>query len=513
MVFSRSSRFDRRYALKSGGCFIASMLGSSVASADETRAPVFTDYDKYDGVGLSNLVRQGLVSPIELLESAISRAEAVNAKINAIVTPLYDLARKQARTDLPTGTFQGVPFLVKDLGYWMKGIECTEGSSLYRGNRPTEDDTVVKRLKAAGLVIMGRTHSCEFGGSASSESAIFGVTRNPWDLDRIAGGSSGGSAAAVAAGIVPMASGSDGGGSIRIPASCCGLFGMKVTRGRVPLGPRVYELLQGLATLGVITRSVRDSAAMLDTIGGPAKGDAYAHPPQKRNYLEELAIEPGQLRVGLVTRSPSGSPVDPSCVRAAEEAGRLCERLGHRVDDVTESFVNEFAPEKLIVMWTTSARLAVEHRLAQLGRKLKDEDLEYITRVNYEQAGNAKAIDLERERLILHEMSRRMARFQRNYDMLLMPTLGQLPLEPGRLSQSRNDFEGYIEDLLTFTPFCVIANQTGQPAMSVPLHWTAENLPVGVQFFGRFGDEATLFRLASQLEQAQPWKDRRPLLR
>lgn len=482
--------------------------------AGDTRSLPFDEYTKHDGIGLAELVKQRQVSPEELLEAAIARAEAVNPQINAIVVKLYDRARKQIALGLPDGPFRGVPFLVKDLGFWMKGVECADGSRLYQGHTPTKNDTVIDRLEKSGLVIFGRTHVPEFGLVATSESVLHGVTRNPWALDRIAGGSSGGTAAAVAAGIVPFGTASDGGGSIRIPASCCGLFGLKPTRCRVPLGPDSFEMWEGLEVAHAITRTVRDSAALLDAASGPAPGDGYCAPTSKRSFLEEISVHPEKLRIALVRSFSPTDDVHPECVKAVVVAERICRSLRHNVDDATRLFQQTIPIQQLSeafgTVWYVSAEVAARRRLESVGRELRDDDVEPITRWAIEQAEPLTAFDLSMARTIFFDAARKMAEFQGNYDVILCPSLAVPPIEVGRISLSRSDRDAMIQDAVAFSPFTALANETGQPAMSVPLHWTANGLPVGVQFFGRFGDEATLFRLAAQLEDAQPWKDRRP---
>lgn len=472
----------------------------------------YEEFAKHDGLELAKLVKNGYVTPLELLEIAIARAKAINPTIKAIVVECYERARKEARTKLPEGPFEGVPFLVKDLGFSMKGVECTNGSRLFQGNIPQEDDTLVGRLRQAGLVIFGRSHSPELGLTGNSESALHGQTKNPWNRRHIAGGSSGGTAAAVAAGIVPMGGGTDGGGSIRIPASCCGLFGMKPTRGRVPLGPRVYEILSGLAVAGAITRSVRDSAALLDAIGGPDLGDPYGHPAKRRPFLEELKLPPKSLRIGVVDGNAASGKIHPECRKALDQAISICEGLGHRTDDVTKEFAKVVPTESLACLWYVRPRITVEQRLGQLKRELRDDDLEPVTRWCVDQADQYSALDATRVRDALHRATRRMAKLQQKYDVILLPTLAKPPLKLGVIVQSRKDVEAMFREHAAFTPFCILANQTGQPAMSVPLHWTPDKLPVGVQFYGKFGDEATLFRLAAQLEQERPWANKRPVI-
>jgi len=484
-------------------------LTAPLASA---RTPLaFDEYRSHDAVALASLVRSGDASPMELLELAIARAEAVNPKINAIVVEHFELAREAVRKGLPNGPLRGVPYLLKDLGTSMRGTVTTEGSRFFRDQRHAGDSTLVERYRAAGLSLFGKTHSPEFGSSPSSESVLHGQTHNPWDLSRSAGGSSGGSAAAVAAGIVPAAHATDGGGSIRIPASSCGLFGLKPSRGRVPMGPTVYEGWGGLSVAHCVSRSVRDSAALLDATQGAAVGDAYAAPPRSRPYLEELGRAPGSLRIALMTKPLLPVPVAQDCVDAAERAAKLCESLGHRVETAAPELD---APELWGAMGHMSqvgVALKVARREAELGRKAGPEDLEAINRLNVAVGGEVTGLEHERARDTLHAASRTLGEFMRDYDVILSPTMAIVPPPLGVLSLSQ-PYEDFVGPATGSSAFSSLFNMTGQPAASMPLHWTAEGLPVGVMFAARYGDEATLFRLAGQIEAAQPWFDRVPVI-
>jgi amidase len=506
-----SVNIQRREAIGIGGSLL---FGTALASASRASELPFAEYLTYDGLGLAELVKRKEVKPEELLESAIARAEAVNPRVNAIVVKLYDQARRYIAKGLPNGPFRGVPMLIKDLGFWMKGVECTDGSQLYKGNVPTSDDTVIERLQSAGLVIFGRTHVPEFGLVCTSESRLHGITRNPWNLNKVAGGSSGGTAAAVASGIAPFGTASDGGGSIRIPASCCGLFGLKPTRSRVPLGPHVFEMWEGLEVAHAITRSVRDSAALLDAVAGPAMGDSYWAPNHQRPYLDEVSILPGKLRIAVVRKFHNGDSVHPECINALESAQRLCISLHHEVVDRTDDFAKVMPIVSLRdafgKVWYATAQVVAQSRLDKLGRNLRIDDVEPITRWAIDQGRALSALDLSQARSVIHVGARKMAEFQKDYDVILCPTLAGPPIDIGLISLSRQDREAMIRDIVAFAPFTQLANQTGQPAMSVPLYWTPDGLPIGVQFYGRFGDEGTLFRLAAQLEEAAPWKDKRP---
>jgi amidase len=506
---------NRRQAVQLGGGLVLTALAGHTTASPAVPCPLqFEEYAKYDALGLAELVQKKAVTPEELLDVAIARAEAVNPKINAIVVKLYDEARQAIACGLPDGPFSGVPFLVKDLLFQMKGVECSHSSRSLQGYKPDQDDTVVQRYRQAGLVIFGRTHSPEFGLTAITDSALYGVTSNPWNRERTAGGSSGGTAAAIAAGVVPMGSGNDGGGSIRIPASCCGLFGMKPTRARVPLGPDLFEGCEGLVVAHALTRSVRDSAALLDATAGPDRGDAYAAPPQARPYREEIRVAPGRLRVALAVKAAPDQEVGSECRKAAENAAKLCEELGHRVEDVSDRFQQHIPWIDLRDAWHTALEANVSAWilgvLKQQDRELREDDVEPVTREIIDRGQRHAVFDLIGARMTFHRASRLMAEFQEEYDVILTPTLGQLPVPHGQISLS-GSYEDYVSGLAAFQPFTPLANATGQPAMSVPLHW-ADGLPVGVHFCGRFGDEATLFRLAAQLEIAKPWNNKRPAI-
>ena len=471
----------------------------------------FAEYRNRDAIALAELVRAGDTSASELLELAIARAEAVNPRLNAIVLEHFDLARKAAAAKLPDGPFSGVPYLLKDLKVAMRGTITTEGSRFYAGNRHEADDTLVSRYREAGFVFFGKTASPEFGSSPSTESTLHGETRNPWNLAHSAGGSSGGSAAAVAAGILPAAHASDGGGSIRIPASACGLFGMKPSRGRVPAGPGAYEGWGGLSASHAVSRSVRDSAALLDAVQGRATGDAYNAPPRERPFLEEVTREPGKLRIALMTDSVLGAEVDTACKAAAENAAKLCAALGHEVEAASPTLDvgAVWMAYGLLVYVGVSSMVAA--REAELGRQAGPDDLEEINLVNVANGKNPTAIEYHRARDTLHGSSRTLGEFMHDYDVIVSPTMAFVPPKLGERSLAQ-PMESFVPPATKASAFTALFNITGQPAMSVPLHWTDAGLPVGVQFAARLGDEATLFRLAAQLEQAQPWFDRVPPL-
>ena len=469
----------------------------------------FADYESYDGLGLAELVANDDVKPEELLDAAIERADARNPVLNAIPYRWDDEARASIAGGLPEGPFRGVPFLLKDLGTPYAGQPMSSGSGLFAEFVADHDSELVSRWTAAGLVIFGRTTSPEFGLTSTTESRLHGETHNPWDLERTPGGSSGGSAAAVAAGVLPIASASDGGGSIRIPASCCGLFGMKPTRGRNPSGPDVGEGWAGMSTAHAVSRSVRDSAALLDATAGPDVGAPYWAQPPARPFLEEVGVDPGKLRIGYVLEAFNGSEVDPDCLAAVADAAELCARLGHDVEPVAVELDRESWGRASALIVTTSTRVTVEDRAKDLGREATPDDVERWTwRSATTEA--ATAGDYARAVRDVHAVGRQVNRYFEEYDVLLSPTMAVPPLELGRLSLDREDQAAFRDDIVRTIGFTSLFNASGNPAMSVPLFWNEEGLPIGLQFAGRYSDEATLFRLAGQLESARPWAERRP---
>lgn len=468
-----------------------------------------SDIAQLDALAQAALVRVGDVRPGELVEAAIERIERINPRLNCVVTPLYEQARTVATGEPLDGPFAGVPFLLKDLLAEYAGAPMTEGSRLLVGYVPDYDSELVRRLKASGLIILGKTNTPEFGILGTTEPHLFGPTRNPWDSERMVGGSSGGSAAAVAAGLVPMAHANDGGGSIRIPASCCGVFGLKPTRARNPLGPAHGDLMSGLVTEHAATRSVRDSAALLDATAGPDLGDPYWAPPAAGTFLAEVGRDPGSLRIAFSVESPTGTPVHPDCAEAARNAAVLCQELGHSVQEAKPPLDPQRLSAAFDVVWSAGIAATVESWCRRLGKPLASDAIEPLTRAVYERgimqtaAGYLLAIEE------LQRMARAVAVFHGTFDLWLTPTVSSPPLPLGWFdSVPGNPLRGYERDA-EFCPFTPVQNFTGQPAMSIPLVWNADGLPVGVHFAARYGDEATLFRLAGQLEQARPWAEQR----
>ncbi len=504
--FVRSTGLAATAAAASG----AISLGPHSARATSTNMTTLPDYDRYDGIGLAGLVKARQVSADELLEAAVQRVEQRNPRLNVVVNRLYDQAKAAIAAGLPSGSFTGVPYLLKDLAVFYAGAVTSLGSEFFRDAVADRDSEIVVRMKRAGLVIFGKTSTSELGLSTSVESRLFGATRNPWSPEYSAGGSSGGAAAAVAAGMLPMAHATDGGGSIRIPASCCGLFGLKPTRARNPMGPHLGEGWNGSSAGHAITRSVRDSAALLDATSGPDIGDPYWAPPPKRAYLAEVGADPGRLRIAFTKAAWNGHAVDPECAAAVGGAAKLCESLGHHLEEASPAIDEAARRTATRIIVSAHVRGTLEARGEALGRQPRPEDVEPVTWETAEYGRTITASDYARAIGVLHRTGRVVGRFFTSYDILLTPTMCTPPHKLGVLSMMGTDRDAYYRALFGDIAFTSPFNTSGNPAMSVPLHWPAAGLPVGVQFVAPFGDEARLFRLAAQLEAAQPWADRRP---
>jgi len=471
---------------------------------------VSEDLSLLDATAQAELVRTGQVSAAELVTAAIERIEALNPVLNAVVTPLFDRAVEEAGAG-PTGPFAGVPYLIKDLACEMEGVRFTEGSRFLAGHVSAYDSELVLRLRRAGLVILGKTNTPEFGMAPACEPALFGPTRNPWDTGRSTSGSSGGSAAAVASGMVPFAHGNDLGGSLRYPASACGLFGLKPTRARNPFGPEYGDIAAGGAVEHALTRSVRDSAALLDATSGPDLGDPYWAPPPARPFLAEVGADPGRLRIGYTVRTPEGDLGHPDCVAAAEYGARLCASLGH---EVTETDWPGFTPEVGAAIGTmigAATSWVMRYWIRRVGREPGPDEIEPLNRALWQAGEQVTAADWLLAVGDIQRFSRRVARFFTGFDAFLTPTMSSPPLPIGEMVSTPEDpWRSLQVSGQTVRYAGVVANLTGNPAMSVPLWWNDDGLPIGVHVLGRFGDEATLIRLAAQLEAAQPWADRRP---
>ena len=467
-----------------------------------------TELWELDAIGQAELVGRKEATVLELVEAAIARIEAQNPRLNCLATPMFEAARTAASRKLPPGPLSGAPYMIKDLGQPCAGVRQTDGSKALAGFVADHDGGLVTRLRNAGLVIVGRATAPEFGNHSTTEAAVFGPTRNPWDLERTAGGSSGGSACAVAARMVPAASASDGAGSIRIPASCCGLFGLKPTRGRISFGPDAGEVLSGLAVEHALTRSVRDSAALLDATSGPVAGDPYWPAAPIGSYLSEVTREPAPLRIGWSARAPLGMPVDPECRKAVEATAKRLEELGHHLVEDDPKYDEEVLLDPMVTIWSVGN--VTDHDLvaSRIGRAPHRDELEITTWELVERGRQVSAAQLVRAVDLIHAATRDIASFFARYDMWLTPTLSSPPLPLGVLNQSYGGADEWWKFDLSFNPWNSIANLTGNPAMSVPLASSDSGLPIGLLFTGRYGDEAALFRLAGQLERAHSWADR-----
>jgi amidase len=472
--------------------------------------PLADELAVLDATEQAALVRKKELKPIDLVEAAIQRIDSINPRLNAVVTPMYEQALAAAASPLPEGPFTGVPFLLKDLLASYAGVRWTSGSAFLKDFVAPHDAEIVTRYKRAGLIVVGKTNTPEFGILPTTEPKLFGAARNPWDTSRTTGGSSGGSAAAVAAGLVPMGHANDGGGSIRIPASCCGLFGLKPTRGRNSLAPDFGDMFTGLVAEHAVTRSVRDSAALLDATSGAVPGDPYWAPPPARSFAEEPGVNPGRLRIAFATKATTGVPIQADCIEAVRDAARLCSDLGHDVVEAFPDINGEKLAQSFMTIWSAGCTWTIDGFAHVTGRIPGPEMFEPLTWTLYERGQNVRASDYLLALQWLQGVSREIARFMLGYDLLLTPTLGEPPVPLGAFDSTPEfALKGMIR-AAQFVPFTPICNVTGQPAMSVPLFWNADGMPIGTHFIGRFGDEATLIRLASQLEHARPWANRWP---
>lgn len=500
---------DRRHVLATGAALaIASPLKAARPQGKNDLL------DGHDALGLAGLVKARKVSPTELLEAAISRTEALNPRFNFMAQKHYDYGRAAIAKGLPQGPFTGVPWLLKDLNTFIAGELTEAGSRFHKGNRATVTSELVKRYEKAGLVIFGKTTTPEFGLTGTTENKLTGDTRNPWNPEHIAGGSSGGAAAAVAAGVLPAAHATDGGGSIRIPASACGLFGMKPSRGRMPMGPLRTEGWGGLSCHHAVTHTVRDSAALMDATHGIEPGSRYSAPePAGGSFLHNVGKAPGKLRIALMTTPIAGSPVDPECVAATLAAARLCESLGHHVEEAAPKLDAAAIGQAAFTIMAPSIAADIEDRARMLGVTPGPDLLEPITLAFHAYGKMLSGMDAARANNVLQAAAVTMAQFMSQYDVILSPTLAAPPLQLGQINLTPGvDFATWGGRAGAFSPFAQIANLTGQPAMSLPLAQSNAGLPIGIMFTGRFGEEALLFRLAGQIEAAAPWRGRRAVI-
>lgn len=460
----------------------------------------------------ADLVRRGEAAPAELVQAAIGRIEALNPRLNAVIMPLFEQALEAARGPVPQDVpFPGIPFLLKDLVAEMAGVPLAEGSRFLAGHYVSAADSeLVARYRRAGLIVLGKTNTPEFGLVPTTEPLLFGPTRNPWDPERTPGGSSGGSAAAVASGMVAAAHGNDGGGSIRVPAACCGLFGLKPTRGRNPLGPAYGDVASGLAAEHALTRSVRDSAALLDATSGPMPGDPYWPAPPQRPFAREVGADPGCLRIGFATRRLDGGAVHDDCRAAVHAAAKLCDGLGHTVEEASPPVDAEQMAKRFGNVWVGLLGWTIADWARRSGREPTEADFEPLTWRMYQSTGRRTPADYLLAVQDMQAIARQFGAWFQDFDVWLTPTTCVPPVPLGYFAYDPADAGTVPHRLNEFVHFTLPFNITGQPAMSVPLHWNDAGLPVGTQFVGRYGEEATLFRLAAQLESAQPWAHRRP---
>ncbi|MCB9308194.1 MAG: amidase [Lewinellaceae bacterium] len=493
----------------------------------------FEEYRRLDALAMAEQVRNGALNAEELLETAIARVEQLNPALNAVIFKMYEEARETARKTDRSAPFAGVPFLLKDLGLEVKGTPLRAGCRGYNDYISPRDSYAVTKIREAGLVIFGKTNTPEFGLTPFTEPLLFGPTNNPWDLERTTAGSSGGSGAAVAAGFVPIATANDGGGSIRMPASCCGLFGMKPSRGRISWGRMFGDMWNGAAVEGSVSRTVRDSAAYLDAVQGASPGDPYIIAPPVRPYLQEVSTAPGKLRIGYSCAHTLGHEVDPACVKAVAQTVEILKSEGHLVEEVPLPYHKEFLSKAflVIVAGETAGELRVLGEF--LGRKVRTSDVEPNTYALHLLGKSFTAADYAYAKHKWNELCRNIADFHEKYDLLLTPTLAQRPFKTGALQNTasekilvntintlglggvaRTQVDQLAEKIYNWMPWTAFANMTGQPSMSVPMFRTEEDnhetLPVGVMFTARLGEEDMMFRLAGQLERAAPWIDHYP---
>lgn len=470
------------------------------------------EWEGGDALDLAALVARGAVSPREVAETAIARIEALNPAINAVTHKVYDQALAELDAVPADAPFRGVPYLLKDLHAPARGLPLTSGSRLFAGDVGTFDSTLVARLRRAGFVLLGRSNSPEFGLNVSTEPRAFGATRNPWDLGRSAGGSSGGAAAAVAAGMLPAAHATDSGGSIRIPAACCGLVGLKPTRGLNPAGPHRAEANNGISHENLVSRTVRDTAAILDVTSGPDAGAPYVAPKPAEGFLAALDRPQRPLRIAMLATGWDGAPIDPACAEGVAVTARLLAGMGHDVDAARPSFDAVALRQAMFSVLFANMAVATGAFERQRGRAVAQDEIEPLSHAALAR-GRATGLDayVAAQGVINREV-RRLAAFFDDWDVLITSTIAVPPPMLGTLSTDSPDIDGYFDRLFAIAPFNVPFNGTGQPAISLPVHHTDDGLPIGTQLVGRFGEDATLLRLAARLEDATGWARRRALV-
>ena len=471
------------------------------------------EWESHDALGIAALIRSGEISAREAVETAIARIEHLNPLVNAVIYQSFDSALETASRHKPIGPFAGVPYLLKDLNAPAQGMPLTNGSRLLAGSIQSFDSALVSRLKAAGFVILGRTNTPEFGLNITTEPAAYGATRNPWQLDRIAGGSSGGAGAAVASGMVPAAHATDSGGSIRIPAACNGLVGLKPSRGLNPAGPHRAEANEGISHENLVSRSVRDTAAILDVTSGPDAGAPYFFRKPPVGFRKAIQQRGKPLRIALMTKTFTGEPVCADAREGVERAGSLLTDLGHHVEEAAPSFDFDALQRTIFRILFANLAAGVSEFERQRGTPAAAQELEPLSRAALELG---RAMTLEQYFAAVAQLNRQVRRigdFFESHDILVTPVLATDLPELGCLPTDGSDIDAHIERLLRISPFPVPFNGTGQPAISLPLHWTTSGLPVGIQFVGRLGQDAALLHLAARLEESSDWFSRRPTLR
>lgn len=470
-----------------------------------------TDFLQQDATAQAQAIASGQVSPAELLEAAIARADAINPKLNFIAQDLREMARRRSKQPF-AGPFAGVPFLVKDLHMHIAGQRSGEGSHLFDGYIAAQNSVLYDRYCAAGLNTFGKTTTPEFGLTVTTESKAYGLTRNPWNPAHSSGGSSGGSAVAVASGVVAMAHASDGGGSIRCPASACGLFGLKPSRGRTPSGPGATEGWMGFSLSHAVTRSVRDSAALLDATHGLELGSRTTAPAPHGSFLAATQRPPAKLRIAVQHDAITGVPVHPDVRAALINAAKLLETLGHSVEDAAPTLPAEAMGNAFVGIIAAHVAHDIQTRLATLGRSSADNDVETVTQMFAHIGNSTPGSAIAGANILFQQVANTVSAFMADYDILLSPVFAQPPIELGKIDLSPSDMEAWTANVLGYSPFTALANQTGCPAMSLPLGTSSAGLPIGIMAMGRFGEEALLLSLAAQVEAAAPWAARRPPL-
>ncbi len=466
------------------------------------------EYNKYDAIGLAGVIERGEGSVSEITEAAICQIERLNPALNAVITPMFDIARNAVDSGLPKGPLHGVPYLLKDLNTWFGGVRNSNGSHAFRNFIPERDSVLIERMKAAGLVIMGKTNTPEFGLNMCTSPLEFGPTPNPFDPLRSAGGSSGGAASAVASGMVPAAHATDSGGSIRIPASNCGLFGLKPSRGRVPLGNDMAEGLAGFSATHAITHSVRDSALLLDIVAGPKNGAIYSAPGQNIAYLDVIELPLPHLRVAVCTEGFAGEFVSETCIDATRYAAQLCQSVGCDVTEARPSIDGYSLRSAFDILFTANIHNLVQTIAASRGEEKIEDLVEPITLACSDAARKFSASDYASAMQCTQQTAQVLGEFFTRYDVLLTPTLANPPLALGEVDMQGCDWAQYCQRLLDELPFTPLFNATGAPAASVPLAKDSDGLPVGVQIGAAYGSEDILFRLARGLEESAPWHNR-----